>query len=83
MSDFEWNADLWEGGGQSNTLVQNCPTGMATLRIWQGSSAHLHRGLPFATIAYLFNRTSGDEMRLNAESLLLENKNFYNKYPQQ
>jgi len=60
---------------------KNCPTGMATLRIWQCSSAHLHRGFPFATVAYLFNRTSEDETRLNAGSLRLENRNFFfNKY---
>jgi len=50
---------------------------MAALRIWQGSSAHLHRGFPFATVAYLFSIISGDETRLNAGSLRLENRNFF------
>ena len=53
---------------------------MVILRIWQCSSAHLHRGFPFATVVYLFNRTSGNETRLNARSLRLENRNFLNKY---
>jgi len=57
--------------------VQNCPTGIVLLRIWQCSSAYLHGGFPFATDAYLFNRTSGDETKLNAGSLLLDNKNFF------
>jgi hypothetical protein len=68
-----WMKHTWKKHKKhGNALVQSWPTGMVILRIWQCSSAHLHRGFPFAIIAYVFNRTSEDGTRLNAGSLLLK-----------
>ena len=66
---------------RSNALVQSCSTGRVILRIWQCSSAHLHQGFLFATIAYLFNRTSGNGTRLSAGSVLLKSNKPFQQIP--